>query len=140
MNNITLNKKSLHYRLATAYGGLWYGENGTDFCTYLRHVVKGFIFAVLAIVTGSLIAFPLLFFSVWLIAGLFVGAFAPPDAAVVLAAMYPIFVLIVFLGYAISKMREAIQSKMEDKRAPGFWTLVYRKFHDKVCFGINFKD
>lgn len=139
----TLKKKSWHLWLAN-FGSKRIGNYemhcGTDICHYLRQMMWGTMTLLAA-------AFGVFMLTAWigasahniyeLIVGLetelWLGTFA-------LGLLVSCFVLIIAYAYMLEKYKNYRMNHPKPKKQPGIVKLSYRKFKDKTCFRINFKD
>lgn len=146
-NKMNINKKSWHYRLAL------YGCNFSkyelnyvnDFCGYLRELVWG-IFMCLALV--AILSFILgTIFGSWifyLVASIQLGFF--PEF-LELMWLLPVFVLSIGLVFLTEYLKELMRERERnatfvtvDLSERGFFSMLFSKFKNKVCYSIEFKD
>jgi hypothetical protein len=62
MNNIEINKKSWHFRLANFYSWSKSSCNMTDLCTYIANVINGFFIVIIIIAVASFLVSSILLF------------------------------------------------------------------------------
>jgi hypothetical protein len=139
MKAFTLNSDSWHFRLAN-YGErrIWSDEE-TDICEYTRAVLKG---ALTMFALGLFIAL----MAFWVSASLYNifelvfkdGVEFQPWTVIFLTLS---FALMVTTGIvAFKEWYEKRPRKDEPEQEPGFVKLAYRKFKDKTCARIEFKN
>lgn len=146
MKTFNLNKKSWHFWLATRCSGLdyWEGHDVLDICTYSRKVLKGLFLFLFWTIFVTMIGIAYLisgydFFSCLLdpVCTTF------PQTTYLFAGLSSIVVGIFVIAcgaVGIDKYREYRYTHPTEKKAPGFLTLWYRKFKEKTCFIVSFKD
>ena len=136
MKTITINPKSLHYRLASVYGNLDPCQSTTTSCSYPWHVMGG----VLAIILIALLI------------SLFICIFASPFWFVIMGWMYgfiepisviamvgTVFWIVAIIGCVVFWYKVNILPWLEAKRkahhTPKHGSLYYcwQAFKDKTC-------
>lgn len=137
MKPITINKSSLHYRLATKYGGLS-KYNSEDFCTYFRHVVRGMLFTVIITCALSALLSSVAAFFIWMYINFFIAEVPitplAETGAYVLATFGAIGATFACLHYQYKKPYVP-----KPEKQPSFFALSYRKLKDKTCFRVEYK-
>ena len=144
---VTINKKSWHYRLASFYanGGdlTWFSEP-QDFCSYLEKIAKGFCMLILMMLIAIyVIIIPVGDLAAWALACAQNHMWLHIDVAAQLFAItVTIFIFLAFMLYLIYTILtwKANHSTNLLNDSPSFTSMLYAKFHDKVCFKINYKD
>lgn len=130
-----LNKNSLHYRLATKYGDLWlWRDEGTDICTYTRHVMKGVVFVLLATAGMAVLGCTLLDMAIWFWVMARNGFFIEPGigaavgfASSVAVALFALFALACNLWGS------------RRKKSDGYWANAAAAVKGKYCFRVEFE-
>ncbi len=144
MMEVTLSR-SWHFWLAN-FGGKRISSFGTDICSYTRAVFKGLFWLTLAVSaaifmvvgTGNMLYE---FYQIWgtdgklslfgeVITFLWVFCFV---GITFLTTLY------VTIEHAVPAMIRSYR-KIPRKTEPSFLSSVYRKFKDKTCFTIKFKE
>lgn len=153
----TMNKKSWHYKLATAGKDPWeleyFDEECDNFCKYARSVMNGMLryagLAMAVLLGVGLVAYTLGDFIGWILWMIFnVSTVEPGIGAmfviVILGLATIMFVskhtgrLIVNTAHKVSLASHKAARKIEKKES-GFLKLLYTKYKEKVCFGVNYK-
>lgn len=156
-NMYTMNKKSWHYKLATAGKDQWdleyWEENCDNFCKYARSVLNGMLRVAGLVLTIA----GLTCISVWAV-GDFLGwifwmlwhmTFVDPDlgAQLVTALIVIITGIIIFVG--VAQAFKAIARKVSvashniavavEKKDSGFISALYKKYKQNICFKVDYK-
>lgn len=139
MKSYQLSKDSWHYRLASTFDRTIARSNTTDICSYMQAVVYGSVISIL-------ISAVLLFFSFVVIHALLglgfslaYGVWLVDDAGVAGLFLLAVFLVIAII-YASSRAAEHYRMIGQyEPREPGFVTLAYRRFRDRVCVKITFE-
>lgn len=156
MKEFTLNAESWHFRLAN-YGhqriSNYQVKYGTDFCTYMRAVLRGAGKALLVYTFSAVLVS-------WVAYGLYdvVQLLMNPEheifpTTVVFGAVIAALTILLCGGLVIESfkyIRERIrqyrynrmhgQGVKAKQAEPGFITLAYRRLKNKTCFRIKFED
>ena len=150
MDAVHFSKKSLHWRLASAYGSLtdWeYDDHDTDICRYAKAVGFGFFRALLLTGAGGCVAFGLGDLLAWVLAMAVTGVWdLAPDwpAHITLAITIAMLATAVFLGiyvaldthvYKVRRWWRGAKIVRQEKKQ-SFIAATYRKYHDKTCFRV----
>ena len=153
MQEFTLNKQSWHFWLAN-FGrtrmGSYEQKYGTDICYYIRSIFKGLFFFTIVAFTCIAAAF-WVGNSIYDIAQFFINGIEmsePTKFLIILVGASTailIFMLSVYGAFKgttklIQNRRDRLYDQGIRPNEPGFLTLAYRKFKEKSCFKINFKD
>lgn len=128
MMNVTYDKKSWHYHLATEYSGFhgydWHRKIGgsQNICDYFKHVllgmanVIGIVIIISAILTVSLCYMP---WVVWVLMNHYVEP---------LWIFYMIWISEILIIFYIVK-----------DKTPSFISNAFDSISNKICFRVNFK-
>lgn len=166
MKSLNFSKNSLHYRLAKEYGDYlpnfkWdestndWVEDGTDLCSYTRHVAKGIMVALMITVIVGVLLGCMVDTVVWVVFGTNVpldgiSGFGMVGVALwsVLGAGCGILAHEKLMDYLKAKRqaKEYLQ-EMADRAAgievkvkpkvDGFWTKAFKAFKEKTCYRIE---
>lgn len=131
MKTFELKKKSWHYWLAN-FGDLRVGTN-TDICSYIRCVIWGAFWLLVAAGAGAFLSGCVLF----AIGNLFSWLFLGYELSNMTVGVFTVLSALFLTGLAFVS-REAIAEKMS-KSEPGFVRLAYRSWKDKFCARIILK-
>lgn len=150
----SVNKNSWHYHLATEYGNFNNGKEESDFCSYSREVIKGFLMTLVAIGIGSAIGFLYLDLALWTYFCIHTGHLIEMNTPAFVALSATILIGGSIAWHELSNyfadrryQKERLQALAEAKREwpevveapPGFFKLLYTKFNNKVCIKLDFK-
>lgn len=148
MSTITLNTKSLHYRLATVYGGMSVHFPARTICTYAVHTFFGIFRVLLCILAGAFVSVLLSDFLAWIAAMVMTLSWIVPDADALIIAI-SIFVIggvvvtitgVVLIGnWSCAYLDNKRKRELVNEPEPGLITQAYRSWKDKVCVYIKFK-
>lgn len=156
-NMHTMNKNSWHYKLAVSGKDGWelerFEENCDNFCKYARSVVRGafryfaatmgilLIASFVLYVLGDSIAWIFWMIYNWSLVEPSIGA----QVMIVIASLCMMFGAFALIqkGWRYSADAIAIAAhKTADnvsKRETGFIALLYKKYKEKVCFGVDYE-
>lgn len=142
MKTIELDTKSLHYRLATEYGGLESYTISTDTCSYPWYVFKGFLATILIAIVGAVLASILLAPIFHLLMELMYGfIFETPKFVLVGDAFWGVITGVVAIGFYKEKIQPIQEAKRKGVASKhGSLYYMYHSWKDKVCYKIVFKD
>lgn len=134
MREVSINRNSLLYRLATVYGSYHHWNDETDnICDFTRALLKGSVvwFAttiILALVAVFVLGYPL----TWLVYVLINGWLAPDEMVIMPVVIILGLCLIVGIGYVSTKCGDRIKSTVAYD--------AYQSWKDKYCIKVNLKD
>lgn len=133
----TLRSNSWHFHLANfcAVNDIHPNDN-VNICEYIRRVFRG----ILLVCFMGILVFAILFDTIYSIANVFSVMFL--DGYEMQPVTYVTLFLYSMVGYmAYKDHRENIaRNRTEPETPPGFLKLAYRKFKEKTCFIVSFKD
>ena len=137
-----INKKSWHYRLATAYGPMSTYRDELDICRYIRSVLIGSLIAcIVASGLGSAIAS----ISVFVMHVLMLDGNIEDPIAV--AGLFLVIILVTILSVvAATEVKEYVErnyvfkKKEATLKKPGLLKMAYRRFKEKTCFYVEFVE
>lgn len=151
MKSKVLKRSSLHYRLATVYGGMskWdESELETD-CDYRGYVIRGFFNCILIVLgisffTVLMVIFPVMEISINLYYGIPVWGNISDivviglgiDVAILIAIIVCTIVFYLTENKSGINLRYTIRDKVGDSFVGHSWTAI----KDKVCSRISFED
>ena len=146
MTQITFNRNSWHYRLATKYsnfdGSYDYQRN---ICEYSKSVVMGLFIAILDVSWVSVLLAPIADLIAFLFACGISGIVVEPTLWAYIGFIETLLTLSVFIGLTIEKTLYMIfykiykPSKMKSKKdSTSFIKIWYQSFHEKTCVPIDF--
>lgn len=155
MKEFTLNAESWHFRLAN-YGHRrindYHVKYGTDFCTYMRAVVRGAVKALL-VYTFSAVLVSWVVYGLYDVAQLLMNPEHEifPTTVLIGAILFSTFVLLCggLIGEGFKYLRRELMvgyysrdksGSWWKENQPGFITLAYRRLKNKTCFRIKFED
>lgn len=140
MKEFTLNANSWHFRLANWGNERIYDyqvRHGTDFCTYIKAVIKGGTAALFAYLLAAT-AVVWVGYSLYDIIAAIVNAREITWPGTIMFGVLVLALVLLLIGAFLYEGTLAIRRRAEEK--PGFFTLAFRKFKSKTCFNINFED
>lgn len=139
MKTITINPKSLHYRLASVYGNLDPHQSTTTSCSYPWHVIGGLFATILIVLLISLficlIASPIWF----LIMGLIYGFIEQITVFQMVGTICWIVVLLSFIAFLYNEnILPKLNAVRKAKHIPKHGALYYcwQALKDKTCIKI----
>lgn len=135
MRELTFDRKSVWYRLATSYGPMWDLGEETNICAYLRAVLAGLLVTIAIVTAGSLLLLPFLFTGIWLVALMNGVRGEVPEIAWMGLGMYTVFGLWIGVMFYRDNVRERNHYV---ERPPGFMAEAYASFKDKTCVRVRF--
>jgi len=133
MKPIILNKNSIHYKLATNFGGYCTYSDNVDICTYTRKVLLG-AFLLLFVSTGAFaLCAPIICFLVACVVSLIMGVNVLDDIAYIggIFLALPTFGILIFWT---SKRLSKVKVIKEDN----FINVAYKSIKGKYCVKIEF--
>jgi hypothetical protein len=143
MKEVTINRTSLLYHLATEYGDLLapteediedYGLQRPSICDVVRHSVRGAFFITLIIAGLATLAAAVQDFFIWAYFGITVGFLEPGPAMVVIVVIaLAIFGLI---GFCLNKIFGKAYKKTANLK---LLIAVKESVFDKICVPVKFK-
>lgn len=143
MKEFNLKLNSWH-RWVANFGGKRVGRD-TDICSYTRAFLAGLFWLFMASALGCAIVgfFGVVLFNIFDM--LFNGAGILPPTVIFFGVSAGLSLIAAFVTAKESYEERQYQQMLADKQAgivrePGFWTLAYRKFKDRTCFKISFKE
>lgn len=133
MKPFKLKRKSWHYWFASS--GDRHIKSGTTICDYFWRVLSGILYRLFALIgllivgiAGSALVLTMLVgpVAIWFL--------TDPDMRQIAATgvIIDIVLLVLIICVLVLRLRRA-----GDAAQPGFVTLAYRSFKDKVCFKID---
>lgn len=149
MKNLTFNKNSWHFWLATRIADYhpphkfddddkFYGDSG-DICTYTKYVLGAIVLSTICIILGiaitALIGTLLSHLMLGIIFSLITGTFFFTEigvASLIVAFSWCLYGLIIWISN-----RKIIESK---NKSDGFIQHAFRSWKHKFCVQINFVD
>jgi len=136
MKTITINKKSTLYRLAMVYGSPEpFSQPPRDICQYLRRILFGVCIVFAIIMLGFCLAIFMLYPLAWGFMVLLHG-YQPPTSE--LFILY--FIAgIGLIGYMIARVFAYFKNE-HVQRYDSVAGTAYRRFRDKTCFMLDFKE
>lgn len=145
MKSVKFNRKSWHYRLATAYanykevdswGNINHGK--LNICAYSQAVFGGFLLVCLIIIAGGLVAAMFADFFTWLLVMYNIGEFIEPTTLAIGVIVITTLLIGVVFCLWLSEIKPI--GKVIKKIDNSFIGSAYEAFKDKVCFQIKFKE
>ena len=137
---ISLSKDSLHYRLASVYGGIREWEDPkTNLCTYTKNVLYGSIIAfMLTIIIGGLlgsIVDALLWVSIGFLYSFVEISITGFVGTLVVGVLGLSAILVNTVKYIVDFF-----PKVKKRKQPSYLRLLYSSFKEKVCFIVVLDD
>jgi hypothetical protein len=147
----TFDRNSWHGRLYTKYtADSWAIKGNTNICSYIRGVIRGFIWAiVIASVVGCYLgALAATIISVYF--GQFDMENPLTTVTVIITSAAAIVGSAIGIAYLLSMWQDnnygdvlreklGLNPKVHVYKEPGFLKLAYRKFKEKTCFKVGVK-
>lgn len=133
MKPVAIDRKSLHYRLATVYS---FGEIGAgDICSYTKKVLWGILSVGAIIGGGGFVAIFVGHTVAWITACISVGSWLTADElALAIPAMAAIIAVLCGGYFAYDKIADHIDDDQDS-----FIKAAYISWKDKFCVPIEFK-
>lgn len=142
MKEFEINTKSLHYRLATVYGGYDSYYRGSDICSYTRHIMMGLLGILCLIILLSFLSFALFDIVVGTIFSIIAGMFIMgPIGQILLIIMTAIIITFLLAGMVSVIKNKYYEYKNKKNSAPepdGFIKTAYKSWKDKYCIKVKF--
>jgi uncharacterized membrane protein YidH (DUF202 family) len=141
ISDMVLDKKSWHYRLANTYGDYQDWGDGTDMCTYTKHVLRG-LFLVIATTTVAGAVTGVMFdtFVAWIAWMLFIGEWVDPTLETFKGFLIIFGLVAMIMGIAgYVKAKEHLRRKYPTSQGAPFVVQAYRSWKDKYCVRVTFK-
>lgn len=153
----TMNKKSWHYKLATAGKDPWelkyFDEECDNFCKYARSVFNGILrYAGLgmAVIIGTcIVTYCVGDFIAWIWFMLWNMALVEPYIGATFIIIAVGFIAFFFISSLIAKAgkktADAIWMASHnaqialEKKDSGFIAMLYKKYKQKICFGVKYE-
>lgn len=150
----SVNKNTWHYHLATVYGDFSEWKEESDFCSYSRQVIKGFLMTFVAIGLGTLVGVLYLDLVLWSYFSIITGHMMHIEPPAFIALVASVLMIGAIAWYYIKEYindwrferdkklrRQGIYRNDEEavETPPGYFKLLYMKFNEKVCVNLKFE-
>ena len=147
MKPIKINKNSWHYKFVEEFNSSWTVRDCASFCEYLKLFWWSIVSTVLSIAAGVIIGLlliaPLMFLFGGFVDNIWVD-FNDPSPTGAFVIMGFLIYFIVPAGIISDKLQARAKAKRLEcasaSKQPGFFSLAWKSFREKVCFKIEFTE
>jgi len=142
LNELTISKKSWHYRLATEYGNFNYWSGIPNMCNYLAKIVRGMIVILCIIALASIYLGGLVNFFSWVVVWMLHGYPGPIDVygLIILTSTGCAGGAFVVATIVSGIHRYKIRKTFGYTGQPTFFNTMIKSLQDKYCPFLRFED